>query len=64
MTTSVRFYLLYIPIGAFYRIQINFISIKTRIVDSVVVNVRVRVRAKVLLLMWSYDFYDTTISTE
>ena len=32
--------------------------------DPATLSVTLRVHAKVLLLVWSYDFYDTTLSTE
>ena len=41
----------------------NAISIRERIVDTDVVN-DVRIRAKVLLHVWNYEFYDMTLSTE
>ena len=41
----------------------NSISIRKRIVDTDVVN-DITCSAKVLLHVWSYDFYDTTLSTE
>ena len=43
----------------------NIISMRKRIVDTGVVNdVTYTVRAKMLLHVWSYDFYDMTLSTE
>ena len=50
----------------------NIISVRNRIVDMVIVNDMVVVSAvtcmrqilSVLLQVWSYGFFDTTISTE
>ena len=41
----------------------NFVSIRERIVDTNVVSDVTRTRLK-LLHVWSYEFYDTMVSTE
>ena len=49
----------------FIAFKMNIISMRKRIVDTGVVNdVTYTVRAKMLLHVWSYDFYDMTLSTE
>ena len=42
----------------------NIISIRKRIADTDVVDDVLRVRAKVLLQVWSYDLHDKMLSTE
>ena len=66
MTTRVRFCLSYDTLKwGFVIFKINNISIREWIVDTDVVNdVTCTVRAKVLLYVWSYDFYDMTLSTD
>ena len=56
MTTSVRFCLSY------DHFKLDFIVFKVDIVTDVVMTLPVR--AKMLCNVWSYDFYDTTLSTE
>ena len=59
MTTSVRFCLLYGPLKShFIAFKMSIISIIKRIVDIDVV------RAKKLLHVWSYEFYDITLISE
>ena len=49
----------------FYRLQNELCFNKKRNVDmDVVSDVKLRVRASMLLCVWSYDFYHTTLSTE
>ena len=45
----------------FMTFKINIISRRKHIV---MLSMTLRKRAKVLLHVWSYDFYDTTLSTE
>ena len=64
MITSVRFCLSYDHLkGDFIVFKMNIMSIRKRIVDTDVL-MTLRVRTKVLLHVWSYDFYDLTLSTE
>ena len=64
MTTSVRFYLSYDHLKwDFITFKINIISRRKLIVDTDFVK-RLRVHAKVLLHMWSCDFYDMLLFTE
>ena len=64
MITSVRFCLSYDPLkGNFIVFKMNIMSIRKRIVDTDVL-ITLRVRAKVLLHVWAYDFYDLALSTE
>ena len=64
MATSVRFRLSYDPLKwNFSAFKTNIISKRKRIVDTDIINV-IRVRAKVLLHVRSYDFYDMRLSTE
>ena len=64
MITSVRFYLSYGPLKSeFSAVKIDYISKGKRIVDTDVVNDVTRSR-KVLLYVRSYDFYDTTLSSD
>ena len=62
MTTRVKFCLLYDPLKMiFYRLQNEHYFNKNRIVDTTL-SVTLRVRSKMLLHLWSYDFYDTMLS--
>ena len=64
MTTSVRFYLSHDPLKwDFIASKMGNILRRKRIADTDVV-MTLRLRAKVSLHVWSYDFYDTTLSTE
>ena len=63
MTTSVRFFLSYDPC------KLDFIGVKLGNISENALLTRtlsmtLRLRAKMLLHVWSYDFYDTTLSTE
>ena len=44
--------------------NMNIILVRKHIVDTDVVNEVTCSRKKMLLHVWSYDFYDTTLSTE
>ena len=48
----------------FIAFKMNIISLRKCIADTDVVNDGKRVRTKVLLRVWSYDFYYMTLSTE
>ena len=64
MTTRVRFCLLYDPLKwDFIAFKMNIISIRNALLTPTL-TMRLRVRAKVVLHVWSYDFYDMTLSTE
>ena len=64
MITSVRFCLSHDSLKYdFVAVKLNIISIRERIVDTDVVS-DVKFPAKVLLHVLSYDYYDTTLSTE
>ena len=64
MTTRVRFSLSYDPLKRdFIAFKMSFISIRNALLTRTLLSVTLRVRAKVLLHV-SYDFYDTTFSTE
>ena len=67
MTTSVRFCLSYAPLKLdFYRLKNGQWAIfqEENALFARRLSITLRVRAKVLLHVWSYDFYDTTLSTE
>ena len=62
--TSVRFGLSYDPLKQdFIDFKMHIISVRKHIVDMHIV-MTLHVHAKVLLHIWSYDFYDMTLSTE
>ena len=64
MAMSVRFCLLYDPLKwDFIPFKMKNISTGKRIVGMDIIN-DVMLRAKVLLHVWSYHFYDTTLSTD
>ena len=64
MTKSVKFCLSHDLLNwDFIAFKINIISIRERIVDTDVVN-DVTLSTKVLLHVWSYDFYNMTLSIE
>ena len=64
MTTSVRFCLSYDPSKCdFIAFKMNIISIGNALLTQTL-SMTLRVRAKVLLHVWSYDFYDMTLTTE
>ena len=64
MTTSVRFCLSYDLLKwDFIAFKLNIISIRKHIVDTDIV-MTLCIRTKVLLYMWSHDFYDMTLFTE
>ena len=64
MTTSVRFYLSYDPLKwDFIAFKMIIISIRCALLTSAL-SMTSRLRAIVLLHMWSYGFYDITLSTE
>ena len=61
MATSVRFYWSYDPLKS------DFIAFKMDNIHEMLtwtLLMTLRLRAKVLLHVWSYDFYDMTLSTE
>ena len=61
MTTCVRFCLSY------ERFKLDFIVFKVNIIsieNNTDVVMALHVRAKMLCNVWSYDFYDMTLSTE
>ena len=62
MTTSVRFCLSY------DRFKLDIIVFKVDIIsvenNTLSIVMTLRVRAKMLCKVWSYDFYDVTLSTE
>ena len=63
MTTSVKFCLSYDRFKLdFIVFKVNIISIENTLVTDAVMTLHVR--AKMLCNLWSYDFYDTTLSTE
>ena len=64
MTMSVRFCLSYDPLNWALTPVLNYFSRKKRIVDTDVAKMTLRVCAKVLLHVWSYGFYDMTLSTQ
>ena len=64
MITSVRFFLSYDPL------KLDCIAIKRTIFEeentllTQTLSMMLCLRAKVLLHVWSYDFYDMTLSTD
>ena len=65
MTRSIKFCLSYVPLKwDFIAFKMNIISMRNRIIDLDGVNDVSRIPAKLLLHVWLYDFYDTTLSTE
>ena len=58
MITSVRFCLSY------GRLKWDFIAFKMNALLTRTLSMTLRKRAKLLLLVWSYDFYDTTLSID
>ena len=64
MTTSVRFCLSYDPLKMdFTAFKMSFISVRNALLTRTL-STTLGLRAKVLLHVWSYDFYDMTLSTE
>ena len=64
MAMSVRFCLSYDPLQwDFIAFKLSFISIFIALLTRTL-SMTLHVRAKVLLHVWSYDFYDTTLPTE
>ena len=64
MTTSVRFCLLYDPFKWDYiAFKMIIISIGNALLTRTL-SMTLRLRAKVLLPVWSYDFYDMTLSSD
>ena len=64
MTTSVRFCLSYVPLKwDFFAFKMIIISIRNALLTRTL-SMTLCLRAKVLLHVWSYDFYDMMISTE
>ena len=64
MTTSVRFCLSYDRFKLdFIVFKVDIISVEKKYVVTDVV-MTLYVRAKMLCNVWSYDFYDMTLSTE
>ena len=64
MNMDLRLCLSYNPFKLdFIAFKMNIISIKN-ILLTLTLSMTLRVRAKALLRVWSYDFYDTTLSTE
>ena len=64
MTISVGFYLSYDPLKRnFISIERIFFQYENTLLTRML-SITLHVYAKVLLHVWSYDFYDTTLSTE
>ena len=64
MTMSVRFCLSYDPLKwDFIAFKMIFISTGNALLTQTL-SMALRLRAKVLLHVWSYDFYDMMLSTE
>ena len=66
ITTSVRFCLSYDPLKRdFIMFRWNCMSVRTCIINTDIVNdVNLQVPKCYYVHMWSYDFYDMTLSTE
>ena len=64
MIMSVRFCLSYDPLQwDFIAFKLNFISKENALLTQTF-SMMLCLRAKVLLHVWSYDFYDTMLSTQ
>ena len=48
----------------FYRFQNYYVNKKRKALFARALSMTLRLRAKVLLHVWSYDFYDMTLSTD
>ena len=65
MTTSIRFCLSYDPLKCdLIAFKMNIISYENKALLTWTLSIKLHVRAKALLHVWSYSFYDETLSTE